>query len=141
MKLLGLDYGSKTVGVAVSDDLGLMAHGVETIFRDKESKLRSTLRRIEELCLQYNVDLIVLGNPINFDGTISERSIKTSEFKTLLESRINIPITLWDERCTTIEADEILDKLRVDKKDRKKYIDKISATIILDDYINNLNND
>lgn len=137
MKLIGLDYGTKTVGVAATDELGLMAHSLETIKRDKNTKIRKTLARIDEICKERNVEKIILGLPVNMDGEVGERAKATISFKELVEKRTGLDVVLWDERCTTIEANEILEKSRIDAKDRKQYIDKIAASIILQDYIDN----
>ncbi len=137
MRIMGLDYGSKTVGVAVCDLLGLTAQAVETITRKEENKLRKTLRRIEELIGEYEVTSIVLGYPANMDDSEGERAVKTKEFKDILEKRTGLPVTLWDERLTTVEADEILEESGVPAYDRKKVIDKIAAGIILQDYLEN----
>lgn len=135
MRIMGLDYGSKTVGVAVCDALGITAQGLETIKREKENQLRRTLARIEALVKEYQVDTIVLGYPINMNDTIGERAQKTEEFGHMLEKRTGLPVILWDERLTTIEANEILIESGVRREDRKKVIDKIAATLILQSYL------
>ena len=104
MRILGLDYGSKTVGVAVSDPLGLTAQGVETIWRKQENKLRQTLARIEELISEYQVERIVLGYPKNMNNTIGERAEKSLEFQQMLERRTGLPVIMWDERLTTVDG-------------------------------------
>ena len=136
-RILGLDYGTKTVGVAISDPLLLTAQELETITRDRASKLRHTLVRIKELCDEYQVSTIVLGYPLNMDDSEGFRCEDTIKFKELLEKRVDIPIVLIDERLTTMYADEILEESGVDKKDRKKFIDQIAAAIILQDYLDN----
>ena len=138
MRILGLDYGSKTVGVAVSDPLGLTAQKVETIWRKQENKLRRTLARIEEIIKEYDIDTIVLGYPVMLDGTAGERVEKTKEFATMLERRTGKEIIFQDERLTTVEAYEIMDEAGIKKQDRYKYVDQIAATIILEDYINRI---
>lgn len=135
MRIMGLDYGSKTVGVSVCDPLGLTAQGVETITRNEENKLRRTCRRIEELIFQYEITAIVLGYPKNMDDSVGERAEKTEEFKELLERRTGLPVILWDERLTTVAADEILEESGVARKDRKKVIDRVAAGIILQSYL------
>ncbi|MDO4296672.1 MAG: Holliday junction resolvase RuvX [bacterium] len=134
-RILGLDYGSKTVGVAVSDGLGLTAQGVETIFRKQEDKLRQTCARIEALIAEYGAEQIVLGYPKNMNDTIGERARKTEEFRDMLERRTHLPVVLWDERLTTVEAEQVLMESGVRREERKKYIDKIAATIILQDFL------
>ena len=138
MRMLGLDYGSRTVGVAVSDPLGITAHGVETITRKEENKLRRTLARIEELIGEYQIEMIVLGYPKNMDDSIGERGKKTEEFKKMLERRTGLPVILQDERLTTIAADQILEESGVPREERKKVIDKVAATIILQDFMSSM---
>ena len=135
MRILGLDYGSKTVGVAVSDPLGIIAQGVETINRKQENKLRRTFARIQELVSEYNIETIVLGYPKNMDGSIGERGRKTEEFRDMLAGRTGLPVVLCDERLTTIEANEILIESGVRREDRKQVIDKIAAVLILRSYL------
>lgn len=134
-RLLGLDYGSKTVGVAVSDALGMTVQPLETIERKDENKLRQTLARISLLCADYDIQGIVCGLPYNMDGSEGLRAQKTREFISLLEKRISLPIILWDERLTSIEASEILNETGVAKSEQKKFIDQVAAALILEDYI------
>lgn len=136
-RILGLDYGTKTVGVAISDPLLLTAQELETITRQRASALRHTLVRIKEICDEYQVEKIILGYPRNMDDSEGFRCEETLEFKKLLEKRVDIPIELLDERLTTVYADEILEESGVAKKDRKKVIDQIAAAIILQDYLDN----
>lgn len=138
MRIMGLDFGSKTVGVAVCDPLGITAQGVETITRKEENKLRQTCSRIEALIKEYEIELIVLGYPKNMDDTIGERALKTESFKEMLERRTGLPVVLWDERLTTIEADQILQESGVRREHRKAVIDKIAAGIILQSYLDSL---
>ncbi len=139
MRIMGLDYGSRTVGVAISDELLLTAQGKEIIRRNEENKLRRTLARIEELIQEYGVEKIVLGLPLNMDGSVSERSKLCLEFKDRLERRTGLPVEMQDERLTTVEADEIMDEAGFkDRKKRKDYVDMIAAQIILQDYLNNI---
>ncbi|PNV63457.1 Holliday junction resolvase RuvX [Clostridium sp. chh4-2] len=135
MRVMGLDYGSRTVGVAVCDPLGLTAQALETITRDEENKLRPTLRRIEALIAEYEIETIVLGYPKNMDDSIGERAQKTEEFKHMLEKRTGLEVILWDERLTTVAANEILMESGVRREDRKKVIDKIAAGLILQGYL------
>lgn len=138
MRVMGLDYGSKTVGVAISDPLGFTAQGIETIQRKEENKLRQTLARIEALVKEYEVNEIVLGFPKNMNNTIGDRAEKTLGFKEMLERRINIPVIMWDERLTTVEAERTLIESKVRREDRKKYVDKIAAVFILQGYLDSL---
>ena len=138
MRILGLDYGSKTVGVAVSDPLGLTAQGVETIWRKQENKLRQTLARIEELISEYQVERIVLGYPKNMNNTIGERAEKSLEFQQMLERRTGLPVIMWDERLTTVEANRTLMEASVRRDNRKQYMDKLAAVFILQGYLDSL---
>lgn len=135
MRVLGLDYGSKTVGVAVSDPLGITAQGLETIARKEENKLRKTLARIEELCREYEVETIVLGLPKNMNNTLGERAQVSEEFREMLERRTALPVVMWDERLTTVMAENVLKENGVRREERKKYIDKIAAVLILQSYL------
>ena len=138
MRVLGLDYGSKTVGVAVSDPLGLTAQGVETIQRKEENKLRRTCARIEELTREYGAEKIVLGFPKHMNNDIGERAQKTLEFRNMLARRTGLEIILWDERLTTAAAERTLIESSVRRENRKKYIDKIAAVFILQGYLDSV---
>lgn len=127
MRVLGLDYGSKTVGVAISDPLGITAQGVETIWRKQENHLRQTLARIEELVSEYHVEKIVLGYPKNMNNTIGERAQKSLEFKEMLERRTGLEVIMWDERLTTVEANRTLMEASVRRENRKQYLDQLAA--------------
>ena len=135
MRIMGLDYGSKTVGVAVSDLLGMTAQPVETITRKDENKLRKTCARIEELIQEYDVTKIVLGLPKHMNDEIGERAEKAIAFGEMLKRRTGLEIILWDERLTTVEAEQTLIECNVRREDRKKYIDKIAAGFILQGYL------
>ena len=137
-RIMGLDFGSKTVGVAVSDSLLITAQGVETITRKSENKLRQTLARIEELIKEYNVNKIVLGYPKNMNNSVGERCEKTEEFKKSLERRTGLEVVLWDERLTTIEADRTLIESDVRRENRKKFVDKLAAVLILQGYLDSV---
>ena len=127
MRILGLDYGSVTVGVAVSDALLITAQPVEVIKRKSETKLRQTLARLEEIIAEYEVDKIVLGYPKNMNNTLGERVERTEEFKEKLEKRTGLEVVLWDERLTTVSAMEVLKEGGVRRENRKAYVDKIAA--------------
>ena len=135
MILMGLDYGSKTVGVAFSDALYLTAQPAETITRDSENKLRRTCARLEQLAKERGAGRIVLGRPLNMDGTAGERVEKCEAFKVMLERRTGLPVDWQDERLTTVAADEILEETGVRKQDRKKVIDQVAACLILKEYM------
>ena len=138
MRVMGLDYGSKTVGVAISDPLGLTAQGIETIERKEENKLRRTCARIEALIREYEVEKIVLGLPKHMNNDIGERAEKTLEFRDMLTRRTGLEVIMWDERLTTVEAERTLIESSVRREDRKKYIDKIAAVFILQGYLDSL---
>ena len=139
MRILGLDYGSKTVGVAVSDPLLITAQGVEIIRRESENKLRRTYARIEEIIAGYgDVEKIVLGYPRNMNDTIGDRARKSEEFKAALERRCGLPVILWDERLTTVAADRAMDEVGIKAADHKKYVDEIAAMFILQGYLDRL---
>ena len=138
MRIMGLDYGSKTVGVAISDALGITAQGIETIERKEENKLRQTLASIEALVKEYEVEKIVLGFPKNMNNTIGERAEKSLELKEKLERRTGLPVIMWDERLTTVEAERTLIESKVRRENRKKYVDKIAAVFILQGYLDSL---
>ena len=135
MRVLGLDYGSKTVGVAVSDPLGLTAQGVEIIRRKSENKMRQTLARIEELIKEYQVEKIVLGLPKNMNNTLGDRAEKSLELKATLERRTGLDVVMWDERLTTVSANRVLMESGVRRENRKDYVDKIAAIFILQNYL------
>lgn len=140
MRILGLDYGSKTVGVAVSDPLGLTAQRLDTIWRKQENKLRQTLARIKELVDEYQIEQIVLGYPKNMNNTVGERAEKALEFKEMLEKRTGLPVIMWDERLTTVEADRTLMEAGVRRENRKQYLDGLAAVFILQGYLDYLGN-
>ena len=140
MRILGLDYGSKTVGVAVSDPLGFTAQGVEIIRRKSENKMRQTLARIEELIAQYQVEEIVLGLPKNMNNTLGDRAEKSLELKETLESRTGLPVVMWDERLTTVSANRVLMETGVRRENRKEHVDEIAAVFILQGYLDYLVN-
>jgi putative Holliday junction resolvase len=141
MRILGLDYGSKTVGVAISDPLLITAQGVEIIRRESENKLRRTYARIEEIIAGYgDVESIVLGYPKNMNDTIGDRAQKSEEFKAALERRCGLPVILWDERLTTVAADRAMDEAGIRASAHKKYVDEIAAMLILQGYLDRLRN-
>lgn len=135
MRIMGLDYGSKTVGVAISDPLGITAQGIEIIRREKESKLRQTLARIEALIKEYQVESIVLGFPKNMNNTIGDRAEKSLAFKEMLEKRTGLEVVMWDERLTTVEANRTLIEGKVRRENRSKYVDMLAAVYILQGYL------
>ena len=140
MRILGLDYGSKTVGVAVSDPLGLTAQGVEIIRRKSENKLRQTLARLEELIAEYQAELLLLGYPKHMNNDIGDRAVKSLEFQEILKRRTGLDVVMWDERLTTVEANRTLAEADVRGVDRKQYVDELAAVFILQGYLDYLHN-
>lgn len=138
MRIMGLDFGSKTVGVAISDPLGITAQGIEIVRRTQENKLRKTLARIEALIDEYQVEKIVLGYPKNMNNTLGDRAEKTEEFAEMLKRRTGLEIIMWDERLSTVEAQRTMMDAGVRREDRDKYVDKIAATIILQGYLGSI---
>ena len=141
MRIMGLDFGSRTVGVAISDSLLLTAQGVEIIRRKEENKLRQTLARIEELIVANEVEEIVLGLPKNMNDTEGVRVELTKEFKEKLERRTGLPVIFWDERLTTVAADKAMMEAGIRRENRKDYVDMIAATLILQGYLDRRNNE
>ena len=138
MRIMGLDFGSKTTGVAVSDPLGITAQGIETITRKDENKLRQTCARIEELIREYEVGTIVLGYPKNMNNTIGDRCHKTEEFAAMLERRTGLEIVLFDERLSTVAAHNAMIEGDVRREKRYEVVDKVAATVILQNYLDSL---
>ena len=138
MRILGLDFGSKTVGVAVSDELMLTAQGLEIVRRQSPNKLRQTLARIEQIVTEYQVERIVLGYPKNMNNTEGERCEKTKEFAQMLERRTGLSVVLWDERLTTVAADRHMMERGIRRENRKQYVDEIAAVFILQGYLDSL---
>ena len=132
---IGLDYGTKTVGVAVSDMLGITAQGVETITRKSGKKLRQTLARIEALIQEYQAERIILGLPKNMNNTLGARAEETVSFKEMLERRTGLEVILWDERLTTVESERTLMEGGVRREYRKERIDWMAAALILQSYM------
>lgn len=135
MRIMGLDFGSKTVGVAISDSLLITAQGIEIIRRKEENKLRQTLARIEELIVEYEVTEIVLGFPKNMNDTLGDRAELSLEFKEKLERRTGLPVVMWDERLTTVAADKAMMEAGIRREHRKEHVDKIAAVFILQGYL------
>ncbi len=135
MRIMGLDFGSKTVGVAVSDPLLITAQGIEIIRRKEENKLRRTLARIEELILEYEVTEIVLGLPRHMNATEGERVALTREFGEKLSRRTALPVTYWDERLTTVLAERTMMEAGVRREERREHVDRIAAVLILQGFL------
>jgi len=137
MRIMGLDYGTRTVGVAISDELLMTAQPKETIWRARDGMIRKTLARIEELVQEYDIGMIVLGLPLNMDESVGERAEATMAFRERLERRTALPVVFSDERLTTVAADEMLSQMDIPVKDRKQYIDQVAASLILQEYMEN----
>lgn len=138
MRIMGLDVGSKTVGVAISDPLGWTAQGVETIQID-ENRKQLGYDRVKELVLEYEVEKVVVGLPKNMNNTIGPRAESSKIYAEVLESRIGLPVVLWDERLTTSAAERTLIEADVSRKKRKEVIDKLAAVMILQSYLDTTN--
>lgn len=135
MRIIGLDYGTKTVGVAVSDELLITAQPYETIERKSANKLRQTLARIESIIAEFGIEKIILGYPKNMNNTLGARAADTEAFKEALERRTGLEVVLWDERLTTVEAERVLIDSGIRRENRKQYIDKLAAAVILQNYL------
>lgn len=140
MRVMGLDYGSVTVGVAISDELLLTAQGIEVIRRKQENKLRQTLARIEQLIEEYQVNKIVLGYPKNMNNTIGDRCRKSEEFAAMLERRTGLEVILFDERLSTVSAHNAMIEGDVRREKRYEVVDKVAAVFILQNYLDMLAN-
>lgn len=138
MRILGLDFGAKTIGVAVSDELLLTAQGLEIIRRQSQNKLRQSLARIQAIVEEYEVGSIVLGYPKNMNNTEGERCEKTKEFAEMLERRTGLSVVLWDERLTTVAADRHMMEVGIRREKRREYVDEIAAVFILQGYLDSL---
>lgn len=130
-----MDFGAKTVGVAISDPLLITAQGIEIIRRERENKLRRTLARIEELIREYEVEKIVLGLPKNMNDTLGERAELSLALKDKLERRTGLPVVMWDERLTTVAAQRAMMEAGIRREERAEYVDKIAACLILQGYL------
>ena len=137
MRVMGLDLGDKTIGVAVSDELGWTAQGVEVIAR---KTAEHDLRRLAELKNEYGVEGIVLGLPKNMNGTVGPRGELAIEYGKMLEQELGIPVAMWDERLTTVAATRTLLEADVSRKKRKAVIDKMAAQMILQGYLDSKTN-
>ncbi|EAE4286076.1 Holliday junction resolvase RuvX [Listeria monocytogenes] len=138
MRIMGLDVGSKTVGVAISDPLGWTAQGVETIQID-ENRKQFGYDRVKELVLEYEVEKVVVGLPKNMNNTIGPRAESSKIYAEVLEARIGLPVVLWDERLTTSAVERTLIEADVSRKKRKEVIDKLAAVMILQSYLDTTN--
>ncbi|MCM8710461.1 Holliday junction resolvase RuvX [Clostridium sp. SYSU_GA19001] len=135
MRILGLDVGDKTIGVAISDPLGLTAQGIKTISRKSK---KTDLEELREICRQYEVDTIVVGLPKNMNGTVGTQGEKVIAFCEYIKENINIPLKMWDERLTTVAAHRVMLEADLSRSKRKKLVDKIAATYILQGYLDSI---
>ncbi len=135
MRIMGLDFGSKTVGVAISDPLLLTAQGIEIVRRKEENKLRQTLARIEALIVEYGVTEIVLGLPKHMNDTEGDRAQLARQFGEKLSRRTALPVVYWDERLTTVSADKAMMEAGIRREERKEHVDRIAAVLILQGYL------
>ena len=135
MRLLGLDYGEKYVGVAVSDPSGVLASPLESVYRKEENKFRKTYAHIEEIVREYGVEKIIVGLPKNMNNTEGDSAARCREFAANVERRTGLPVVLWDERLSSISANRVLMETGVRRENRKEFIDKIAAGIILQNYL------
>lgn len=135
MRIMGIDLGTKNIGVALSDEIGIIAQGKETIYRISDAK---AISRIKEILEEYEVKEIIMGLPINMDGSIGERAEDSMRFAEKLKQEAEIPVKLWDERLSTKEAEDVMLKASVSRAKRKKAIDKLAAQIILQGYLDSI---
>ena len=139
MRILGIDYGDARVGIAITDELNITVQGLETIQRNGSDRI--VLRRLDEILEKYEVDTIVVGMPLNMNGTISERAKITEQFVHKLKCKYNkMKIHTIDERLTTVEAHKTMNFLEVNKNKKRNIVDTISAVYILETYLNKLKN-
>ena len=132
MRIIGLDVGEKTIGIAISDEMGWTAQGLEVIHR---KKIENDLTRLQEIINQYGVEQIVAGLPKNMNGTLGPRAKMVQKLATMLENHFKLPVILWDERLTTVSAERTLIQADMSRQKRKKVIDKIAAILILQNYL------
>lgn len=132
MRAIGMDYGSTTLGISISDETKTIATGVETI---RYKNMDELLEKVDFYFNKYKIDEIVLGNPINLDGSISKRCEETYVFKDILVEKYNVPVILEDERLTTVIANKVLLENNTRREKRKKVVDKLASTIILQSYL------
>lgn len=135
MRILGLDLGEKTIGVAVSDPLGFTAQGITTIRRKSK---KDDLEEIKKICNELSVETIVVGLPKNMNGTLGPQSEKVLMFCDLIKENIKLPINMWDERLTTVAAHRAMLEADLSRAKRKKIVDKVAATYILQGYLDSI---
>ncbi|MFZ5652651.1 MAG: Holliday junction resolvase RuvX [Bacillota bacterium] len=133
MRIMGLDLGEKTIGVAVSDPMGWTAQAVEVIRRN--GNLEAEIKRLKELIAEYGVELILLGFPKNMDGSVGEQGRKAVDYAGILGEKLGLPVEMWDERLSTVAAGRMLLEADMSRAKRKKIIDKVAAAVILQGYL------
>lgn len=138
MRIMGLDYGSVTVGVAISDPLLITAQGIEVIRRKQENKLRQTYARIEALIEEYGVERIVVGFPKHLNNTVGVRAELANEFAENVRRRTGLEVVMWDERLTTVAAHRVLDEAELNYKKKAEVVDMLAAVLILQGYLDYL---
>lgn len=136
-RILGLDVGHKRIGVAISDELLLTAQGADTIER---KALKSDLYEINDLIRKNSVSEVVVGLPVNMNGTYSAKTKEVVEFMDSLSKAVSVPVKTWDERLTTVQAERTLLEADLSRAKRKKVIDKLAAQVILQGYLDSLKN-
>ena len=140
MRYLGIDLGSKTVGIAMSDPTRTIASTFKTIFFSNED-YKSTIDEIKQIVNDYDVKKIIIGLPKNMNNTLGERAIITTEYKKLLEENIKVPVVMFDERLTSVISNQVLIEADLSRKKRKKKVDSVAAQVILQDYLNKEKNE
>lgn len=135
MRYLGIDLGSKTVGIAMSDPTCTIASTFKTIFFKNED-YESTLDEIKQIVKDYDIKKIIIGLPKNMNNTLGERAIITTRYKEMLENNLDIPVIMFDERLTSVISNQVLIEADISRKKRKKKVDSIAAQVILQDYLN-----
>ena len=140
MRYLGIDLGSKTVGLAISDTTLTIATSLKTIFFQNEDYF-STINEIKNIINEYDIKKIILGLPKNMNNTLGERAKITTEYKKMLEDNVDVPVIFFDERLTSVISNSILIEADISRKKRKKKVDSIAAQIILQDYLNKEKNE
>ena len=138
MRIMGLDYGSVTVGVAISDPLLITAQGIEVSRRKQENKLRQTYARIEALVEEYGVERIVVGFPKHLNNTVGVRAELANEFAENVRRRTGLEVVMWDERLTTVAAHRVLDEAELSYKKKAEVVDMLAAVLILQGYLDYL---
>lgn len=136
-RIVGLDLGAKSLGVAISDPLQISAQGLETI-RFEEDAYNKALKLLEAMLQEYEVERFILGNPKHMNGDEGDSSLRSQKFKTKLESKFNVPVVLWDERLTSVQVNKAMIEMDFSRKKRKEIIDTLAATTILQGYLDSI---